>query len=174
MLGNLRGVAAACVILVSWGSTSFGDGSITSAQSSLGPQVGTVNQGTPGAGQFSMSSTRGSNGTVKVTYTVNWIAGVPAGVTLGGSPATFNGNTDPKTTLSLNTTSATAAGSYLFTITATDDARPPNMSTSDQSTFRVESNVPEIDPGAATGAVAVLSCLYLLYRDRRARGRQPA
>ena len=97
-------------------------GSIESV--SIASQSGTSTYGTASSPTYAVTSTRGSNGTVNGTYSVD---GLPPGVTSGGfSPSeTFTSNGGdpfPGATLTLNVDASLDAGSYDFDIFLTDGA----------------------------------------------------
>jgi hypothetical protein len=97
---------------------------------SVGTQSGASVYGTASSPTYSITSLRGSSGTVTGTYTVS---GLPAGVSGGfSSNASFtaNGpNVFPGATLTLSVGASVAAGSYNFTVALTENANSANRAT---------------------------------------------
>jgi hypothetical protein len=166
MIRHLQTLAIAVVLLLTTSSVSFGQGSIQ-PPTTVGSQMGTLTPGTAGSVTFPISVTRDHNGTVTVTFSVAFTGTPPAGVTFNAPPVTARGNTNPiQATATFSTTNDTPAGSYPFQITASDGT---NMVPSNTQVLLVGSAVPEIDPGAAAGALTMIAGLYLMFKDRRSR-----
>jgi hypothetical protein len=166
MLRRLQCFLLGAVLTLTMNSVSFGKGSIQ-PPTTVGAQMGTLNQGTASSATFSISNARDGNGTVTITFTLQYVGPPPTGVTFSAPSVTDagNGSTIPATA-TFTTSTATQAGSYPFTITASDGT---NIVTSNQATLVVGAAVPEIDSGAAAGALTVVAGLYLMIRDRRWR-----
>jgi hypothetical protein len=168
MTRTIQSCVIGAVLLLTTSSVSFGQGSIQ-PPTTVDAQMGTLTQGVAGSATFPITVMRDHNGTVTVSFTVTFTGPLPTGAGFNAPDVTSNGNTSPiPATATFTTTAATPAGSYPFQITASDGT---NMVTSNTQTLLVSpsTSVPEIDPGAASGALTVIAGLYLMFKDRRSR-----
>jgi len=168
VLRRFQACAIGAVLLLTTVSVSFGAGSIQSP-TTVGSQSGTLTRGKAGSATFPISVTRNHNGALNVTFTVTFTGGTPAGIAVHIPSISQAGNTSPlNTTATFATTDATPAGSYTFRVSAYDGTHVCDSSPQ-VCTVSASDSVPEIDPGAATGALTVIAGLYLMFKDRRFR-----
>ena len=85
---------------------------------SVGSQSATLTPGTPASVTYGVTVSK-SNGNCGGTFSLQWTAAAPSGVTTSFSPSSFSGSgTSRTTTLTVNTTAATPGGTHGFTVTA--------------------------------------------------------
>jgi hypothetical protein len=169
MSRRFQASSIAAALLLAMNSVSFGAGSIQPPVT-VGLQNGPLSQGTVGSATFPITVTRDHNGELNMTFTVMYTGPAPQGVTFNAPPVSASGNDSPiPATATFTTTNNSSAGYFTFQITASDGK---NMVTSDPQFLLIgPQSTPEIDPGAATGALTVIAGLYLMFKDRRTRRR---